>query len=112
MRNTGDVFSPVAGDNWPPEEVARLVEPRLSSQACALSSHAMEETGGGRLRYQRHTGWCRAVVRIGGDLDLAIAPHLCEEIVTLASRGVSAVTVDLAHLDFIDSSGLTALITG
>ena len=55
MRNTGDVFSPVAGDNWSPEEVAPLVEPRLSSQACALSSHAMEETGGGRLRYQRHT---------------------------------------------------------
>ena len=54
----------------------------------------------------------RAVVRISGDLDLATAPRLCEEIITLASRGVSAVTVDLAHLDFIDSSGLTALITG
>lgn len=54
----------------------------------------------------------RAVVRISGDLDLATAPRLCEEIITLASRGVFAVTVDLAHLDFIDSSGLTALITG
>lgn len=54
----------------------------------------------------------RAVVRIRGELDLDTAPRLSEEIATLASRGVSAVTVDLAHLDFIDSSGLTALITG
>ena len=41
-------------------------------------------------------------VRVIGELDMASAPRLREEIVGLVSRGVCAVTVDLAHLDFID----------
>ena len=43
---------------------------------------------------------------------MATAPRLREEIVGLASRGVCAITVDLAHLDFIDSTGLAVLVAG
>ena len=43
---------------------------------------------------------------------MATAPRLREEIVGLVSRGVCAITVDLAHLDFIDSTGLAVLVAG
>ncbi len=53
-----------------------------------------------------------AVVCVVGELDSATAPHLQERIAGLTNSGVRAVTVDLAHLDFIDSTGLTALVSG
>jgi anti-sigma B factor antagonist len=52
-----------------------------------------------------------AVVRVIGELDLATAPRLREEIVALVSSGVSAVTLDLIGLEFIDSTGLSVLVT-
>lgn len=52
-----------------------------------------------------------AVVRVIGELDLATAPRLREEIVALVSSGVCAVTVDLIRLEFIDSTGLSVLVT-
>ena len=53
-----------------------------------------------------------AVVRIVGELDLATAPHLRERLAGLTNSGVRAVTVDLADLDFIDSTGLYVLVSG
>ncbi len=52
-----------------------------------------------------------AIVRVIGDLDLATAPLLREEIIALVSSGVCTITMDLAHLDFIDSTGLSVLVT-
>jgi anti-sigma B factor antagonist len=52
----------------------------------------------------------RAVVLLVGELDLQTAPQLREELVGLLDRGVNDLVLDLADLDFIDSSGLSVLI--
>ncbi len=43
---------------------------------------------------------------------LSTAPRLYEQLVSLADEGVLNVTVDLTGLDFIDFSGLHALLAG
>ncbi len=51
-------------------------------------------------------------VHLHGELDLSTAPQLREELVRLTSDGATAVTVDLSELEFVDSTGLSVLITG
>jgi anti-anti-sigma factor len=50
-----------------------------------------------------------AVVAVGGEIDLANASELAEMLEPLRQSG-SPVTVDLADVTFIDSSGLHALL--
>jgi anti-sigma B factor antagonist len=50
-----------------------------------------------------------AVVAVEGELDLASAPQLQREVLALLALPVSAVTLDLDALTFIDSSGLNVL---
>ena len=50
------------------------------------------------------------VVRPIGDLDIATTPLLDEILRDLASKGASAV-LDLAAVEFIDSSGLQTILT-
>lgn len=52
----------------------------------------------------------RAVVRVTGELDLQTAPQLESRLLELAGQGTGHVTVDMAETDFIDSTGLHALI--
>ena len=47
-----------------------------------------------------------------GELDMSTAPQLREELQRLASDGATMVTVDLSELAFVDSTGLSVLITG
>ena len=54
----------------------------------------------------------RHEVRLLGELDMATADRLREELLRLASNGATEVTVDLSDLAFIDSTGLSVLITG
>ncbi len=51
-------------------------------------------------------------VRLLGELDMSTAPRLRDELTRLVAGGVTTVTVDLSDLAFIDSTGLTVLITG
>ncbi len=51
-------------------------------------------------------------VRLLGELDMSTASRLSDELVRLASAGASVVTLDLSDLAFIDSTGLSVLITG
>lgn len=53
-----------------------------------------------------------AVVRVVGELDLATAPQLRELLVDLAAQGSHHVTLDLADLAFIDSTGLKVFVAG
>jgi len=52
-----------------------------------------------------------AVVRVSGELDLATGPDLHTQVVGLVDQGVRHVAIDLAELDFIDSTGLRVLVT-
>ena len=51
-------------------------------------------------------------MRLLGELDMSTAPRLGDELARLASDGATMVTVDLSDLAFIDSTGLSVLITG
>ena len=51
-------------------------------------------------------------MRLLGELDMSTAPQLREELLRLASDGASMVTIDLSELAFVDSTGLSVLITG
>jgi anti-sigma B factor antagonist len=51
-----------------------------------------------------------AMVCVSGELDIATAPRLRDELLWLVKSGVRAVTVDLARLTFIDSTGLSVLV--
>ena len=50
-------------------------------------------------------------VRLLGELDMSTAPQLRDELARLASTGAGVVTLDLSDLAFIDSTGLSVLIT-
>jgi anti-sigma B factor antagonist len=52
-----------------------------------------------------------AVVSISGELDIATAPRLRDELMELINSGIRAVIVDLAQLEFIDSTGLGVLVS-
>lgn len=51
-------------------------------------------------------------VLLHGELDMSTAPALREELLRLSSDGAKQVTVDLSGLAFVDSTGLSVLITG
>jgi anti-sigma B factor antagonist len=52
----------------------------------------------------------RAVVHVVGEVDMETAPALKDGLLRLASEGAQLVTVDLAETDFIDSTGLHAIV--
>jgi len=52
------------------------------------------------------------VLRLEGKLNMVSAPHLREEVHSSVTAGNTHVAIDLSGVDFIDSSGLGALING
>ena len=62
-----------------------------------------------RLEYLREQG--TVVVRVVGEVDLASAPLLREALVDLIDgQGILSLRLDLAHLTFIDSTGIGVLV--
>lgn len=53
-----------------------------------------------------------AVVRVIGELDLSTAPRLRGILAELAGNGTIDVTLDLADMSFIDSTGICVLVSG
>lgn len=53
-----------------------------------------------------------AVLKLQGKLNMVSAPRLREEVHAAVAAGNSRVAIDLTEVDFIDSSGLGALING
>lgn len=60
----------------------------------------------------RTTGSDVVVVRPEGRLNMVAAPQLREQLRELVDSGSARVVVDLAATEFIDSSGLGALVSG
>ena len=51
------------------------------------------------------------IVSLHGRIEADIAPALRKELISMIDSGRSRVVMDLAQVDFIDSSGLSLLIT-
>jgi anti-anti-sigma factor len=51
----------------------------------------------------------RAIVTLRGELDLASSPELLRQLQLLLNQPITTLTLDLADLSFIDSSGLGTL---
>lgn len=52
----------------------------------------------------------RSVLRVGGEVDVATAPRLREQLIVLVNEQRYQLVVDLSDVDFIDSTGLGVLI--
>jgi anti-sigma B factor antagonist len=53
----------------------------------------------------------RTIVKLSGELDIASAPDLREQLLAILSRGtLSHLILDLAKLGFIDSSGIAVFV--
>ena len=70
-----------------------------------------EQTIGPDLQLTTDLEGARAVVRISGELDAYSAPGLDEEVSRLVAHDVSDLVFDLSGTDFVDSSGLRAILT-
>ena len=60
------------------------------------------------LQHTEHGG--ASTMRVEGELDVAAAPRFRRLVGDLMGAGIRAVTVDLSHTAFVDSSGLGALL--
>jgi anti-sigma B factor antagonist len=63
-----------------------------------------------KFEITEQTSGSRLVVRIGGELDMNTAGTLSEHIDNHLNGEITAVTIDLRELAFMDSSGLRLLI--
>lgn len=62
------------------------------------------------LRERLQAGY--TVVAVSGDLDVLTAPQLRDRLIEIVERGDRQLLVDLRPTTFVDSSGLSALVTG
>lgn len=61
-----------------------------------------------RLDVSERDGW--SVLQVGGEIDVATAPRLREQLIKLVNDQRFMIVVDLGAVDFIDSTGLGVLI--
>lgn len=63
-----------------------------------------------RLDVSQRGEW--SIVEVGGEIDVATAPRLREQLISLVGDGLYRIVVSLEAVDFIDSTGLGVLISG
>jgi len=61
-----------------------------------------------RIDVTHRDGW--SVLAVGGEVDVATAPRLREQLIALVNDQRFLIVVDLTGVDFIDSTGLGVLI--
>jgi anti-sigma B factor antagonist len=54
----------------------------------------------------------RAIVAVGGEIDVYTAPKLRDQITELVSNGTYNIVIDLEAVEFLDSTGLGVLVGG
>jgi len=54
----------------------------------------------------------RAIVAVGGEIDVYTAPKLRDQITELVSSGSYNIVIDLEAVEFLDSTGLGVLVGG
>ena len=54
----------------------------------------------------------RAIVAVGGEIDVYTAPKLRDQITELVSSGTYNIVIDLEAVEFLDSTGLGVLVGG
>ena len=54
----------------------------------------------------------RAIVAVGGEIDVYTAPKLRDQITELVSGGSYNIVIDLEGVEFLDSTGLGVLVGG
>ena len=54
----------------------------------------------------------RAIVSVGGEIDVYTAPRLRDRITELVADGQHHLVIDLAAVEFLDSTGLGVLVGG
>jgi anti-sigma B factor antagonist len=54
----------------------------------------------------------KSIIELVGDLDFHTARRLREQLLAANADGVNEVVLDMAELEFIDSSGLSVLVAG
>ena len=54
----------------------------------------------------------RAIVAVGGEIDVYTAPKLRDQITELVSGGSYNIVIDLEAVEFLDSTGLGVLVCG
>jgi anti-sigma B factor antagonist len=52
------------------------------------------------------------VVTVSGEVDVETSPVLEERLTSVLDRGLSSIRIDLADVTFLDSTGLSVLISG
>jgi anti-sigma B factor antagonist len=62
------------------------------------------------LQIERTGTAVEPVVRIAGEIDVASAPVIRDELAEVLDAGAQRVTLDLAAVGFVDSSGLGVLV--
>ncbi len=54
----------------------------------------------------------KAVIAVGGEIDVYTAPRLRDEIARVVAGGTHHILVDMAAVEFLDSTGLGVLVGG
>jgi anti-sigma B factor antagonist len=60
------------------------------------------------LNVSEREGW--AILSVGGEVDVATAPRLREQLIDLVNGGHHRIVVDLSDVEFLDSTGLGVLV--
>jgi anti-sigma B factor antagonist len=78
----------------------------------AIGNHPSSDRGPGPARLEVQYSVCRGrhTIILHGELDMSNAEALETIIRRLCLDGISGVVLDLSHLDFMDSSGLRAIL--
>jgi len=83
---------------------------RIPEQTPAMSSPASPPPNEPLLRMDVATAAGTARVRLAGDLDLSTEPAVRARVAALRGDGSTRIVLDLAELDFIDSTGLQLIL--